>query len=97
MDLQEGIQLITHAIERRHRLRIVYNGEERIAEPQCLGESNPGRVVLRAYQIRGGSRPEALLDVAKMTELEPLDEPFDKPGPHYKRNDSAMRRIISQL
>ncbi|MEI7036503.1 hypothetical protein [Fulvimonas yonginensis] len=97
MNLQERIQLLTHAIEHRHRLRIVYSGKERLGEPQCLGESKRGTVVLRVYQIRGGSHPEALLDVAKVTTLELLDEHFDEPGPHYRRNDSAMRRIICQL
>lgn len=97
MDLPERIELLTRAIGDRRRLRIVYNGRERIAEPQALGESRRGTVVLRTYQVRGGSHPEALLDVAKMTTLEMLDQHFDTPGPHYTRDDSAMRTIYCQL
>lgn len=97
MNLPERIEVLTRVIADMRRLRIVYSGSERIAEPQCLGESRRGTVVLRVHQIRGGSSPEALLDVAKISELEVLGEHFDAPGPHYRRDDSAMSTIYRQL
>jgi hypothetical protein len=38
-----------------------------------------------------------LFDVAKMSDLVALDEHFTRPGPNYKRNDSAMTTIFAQL
>jgi hypothetical protein len=38
-----------------------------------------------------------LFDVSKIEDLVMLDETFTKPGPNYKKNDSAMKTIIAQL
>ena len=32
-----------------------------------------------------------------MADLEMLDEVFHRPGPNYKKNDSAMKTIFAQL
>ena len=56
-----------------------------------------GTELLRAYQLEGGSQPEPLFDVSKISDLRLLDERFEKPGPNYKRDDSAMREIFAQL
>ena len=90
-------QILMTAIEQKRRLRFLYNGRARIVEPQCYGVGTRGSELLRAQQLRGGKQREPLFDVCKMADLQMLDEVFIRPGPNYKRNDSAMKIIFSQL
>jgi len=90
-------QVFVKAIEQRRRLRFVYNGRVRLVEPQCYGIGTRGTELLRAHQLQGGQEREPLFDVSKIGGLEVLDEAFDRPGPNYKRNDSAMKTIFAQL
>lgn len=62
-----------------------------------LWHRHKGTELLRIHQLQGGKASEPLIDVAKIDSLEMLDEHFDKPGPNYKRNDSAMKVIFAQL
>lgn len=89
--------IIADAVHRKRRLRFTYHGRSRRVEPQCYGLGSKGTELLRAYQLEGGSQAEPLFDVAKMSDLVVLDEGFSKPGPNYKKNDSAMRTIFCQL
>jgi hypothetical protein len=90
-------QTLVQAINSRHRLRFVYNGRERTVEPQCYGIDTRGTELLRAHQLAGGSQAEPLFDVSKIGGLVLLEQQFSAPGPHYKKNDSAMVRIFAQL
>jgi len=78
-------------------LRFSYHGRIRLVEPQCYGMGHKGTELVRVHQIQGGSQREPLFDVSKMTDIALLDEVFTKPGPNYKRNDSAMETIFCQL
>ena len=89
--------MIDDAIRRKRRLRFTYHGSIRLVEPQCHGIGSKGTELLRGHQVQGGSQREPLFDVSKMSQLEMLDEGFDRPGPNYKKNDSAMVKIFSQL
>lgn len=90
--------LIATAIHDKRRLSFVYHGRQRTAEPQCYGIGHKGTELLRVHLIQGiGSQREPLFDVAKMADLALLKETFAKPGPNYKKNDSAMRTIFCQL
>jgi hypothetical protein len=89
--------IIVDSIRQKRRLRFTYNGKQRLAEPQCYGKGTRGTELLRVHQIAGGSQPEPLFDVSKIRNLVALDEHFTKPGPNYKRNDSAMLTIFCQL
>lgn len=89
--------VIVRSIRERRRLRFSYNGKIRIAEPQCYGLGTKGTELLRVHQIRGGSQREPLFDVSKISGLTVLDEVFARPGPNYKKNDSAMKTIFCQL
>ncbi len=89
--------VIMEALQSKRRLRFIYNGKARLAEPQCYGLSARGTELLRVHQIEGGIQREPLFDVAKISKLVALDEHFTRPGPHYKRNDSAMKIIFRQL
>jgi hypothetical protein len=90
-------QLIVKAIQNKQRLCFTYNNKVRIAEPQCYGIGTKGTELLRIYQIQGGTEPEPLFDISKMKDLVLLEEHFTKPGPNYKKNDSAMKTIFCQL
>jgi hypothetical protein len=90
-------QTIADSIRQKRRLRFSYNGKTRLAEPQCYGIGTRGTELLRVHQIGGGSQPEPLFDVSKIRDLVALDEHFTKPGPNYKKNDSAMLTIFCQL
>jgi hypothetical protein len=90
-------QLIIDSIRKRRRLRFTYNGKTRIAEPQCYGVGAKGTELVRVHQIQGGTQPEPLFAVSKIKDLLALDEVFTKPGPNYKKNDSAMKTIFCQL
>ena len=97
MDGKVGNPLIVSAIRERRRLRFVYNGKTRIAEPQCYGIGSRGTELLRVHQLQGGSQAEPLFDVAKITDLTVLPDTFTQPGPNYTKGDSAMATIICEL
>jgi hypothetical protein len=88
---------IAAAINDKQRLRVTYHGTTRIIEPQCYGIGTSGNELLRVHQIQGGSQREPLFDVRKIADMVVLDEHFTKPGPNYKKNDSAMKVIFAQL
>jgi predicted DNA-binding transcriptional regulator YafY len=88
---------IDRAIREKRRLRFIYHDVARLVEPQCHGIGHRGTELLRAYQLKGGTQPEPLFDVSKISNLQLLDEHFEKPGPNYTRNDSAMQEIFAQL
>jgi hypothetical protein len=98
--------LFIDAILQRRRLAVLYRkgdtdphaDEIRIVEPQCYGIGFKGSERLRVHQIRGGGpQKEPLFDVSKIIDCVLLDEHFTKPGPNYKKNDSAMKIIFAQL
>ena len=88
---------LVESIHHKRRLRLTYNGRERLVEPQCYGLGHKGTALLRVHQLQGGTEREPLFDVAKFIGLAVLDEHFDRPGPNYKRDDSAMKTIFAQL
>ncbi|MED5622294.1 WYL domain-containing protein [Ideonella sp. BN130291] len=90
-------QDLVKAIEQKRRLRFTYNGRTRLVEPQCYGVGIKATELLRAHQLTGGTEREPLFDVSKMSQLQVLEETFPRPGPNYRRNDSAMARIFAQL
>jgi hypothetical protein len=89
--------LICSAIKNKQRIEFNYNDKRRVGEPQCCGISEAGNVVVRVHLIQGGSRPEQLFVVSKLRSLKVLNEHFERPGPNYKKNDSAMAEIFCQL
>jgi hypothetical protein len=90
-------RLIVESILNRRRLRFTYSGRTRLVEPQCYGVGARGTELLRVHQLKGGQQREPLFDVARITDLVPLDEVFKQPGPNYRKNDSAMTTIFAQL
>jgi predicted DNA-binding transcriptional regulator YafY len=95
--MNDAHQLILESIRTRRRLRFLYNGRVRIVEPQCYGMGTKGTELLRGHQLQGGEQREPLFDVSKIKDMVMLDETFTKPGPNYKKGDSAMKTIFAQL
>lgn len=89
--------LVCKAIDNKQRIQFVYHNKLRIGEPQCCGETTAGKDVVRVHMLSGGSRSEQLFDIDKIQSFIMLDEYFTKPGPNYRKNDSAMRIIYAQL
>ena len=90
-------EMLVGAIAQKRRVHFLYNGRPRLVEPQCYGIGTKGTELLRAHQLQGGREREPLFDVSKMSQLKVLDEVFQRAGPNYKREDSAMTRIFAQL
>ena len=90
-------ELLVAAITQKRRLRLRYDREARLVEPQCYGIGKKGTVLLRVYQLEGGQQGERLFDVSKIADIEMLSDVFDQPGPNYKRGDSAMETIFAEL
>ena len=90
-------QVLVRAIEQKRRLNFLYNGKARLVEPQCYGIGTRGTELLRVHQLQGGREREPLFDVAKISDLVVLDQVFQRPGPNYKKDDSAMKTIFAQL
>ena len=95
--LTPRLPLLVTAIADRRRLSFDYNGKPRLVEPQCYGIGRRGTELLRAHQLQGGEQREPLFDIDKMQNLRLLDDSFSAPGPHYKKNDSAMVVIFAEL
>lgn len=88
--------LVVQAIREKRRLRFTYNDSVRVAEPQCYGIGTKGTELLRAHIVHA-RMPAALFDLSKASDIELLDETFERPGPGYRKDDSAMATIFSQL
>ena len=89
-------RVLVNAIKHKQRLRCVYH-KPRLVEPQCYGIGHRDTELLRVQQLQGGREREPLFDVSKIVDLQVLNEVFDRPGPNYKKNDSAMKTIFAQL
>jgi len=90
--------LLVRAIRDRRRVAFTYHDRPRTAEPQCHGIGTKGTELLRAHVLAANrALPAALFDVEQMVDLRVLDETFDRPGPGYRRDDSAMPTIFAQL
>jgi hypothetical protein len=90
-------EVIAALIGEKRRVSFIYNGRKRVVEPQCLGLGAKGNELLRGHQISGGVEAEPLFTVAKMSDVVVLDDHFSRPGPNYKKGDSAMKTIFAEL
>jgi hypothetical protein len=98
--MEQHIDDIAAAIKNKNRIAFTYKHERRTVEPQCLGMDEKGVTKLRAYEIFPESFVNKLfiIDSTDFDHLSITVDHFDTPGPHYKRNDSAMKGgIIAQL
>jgi hypothetical protein len=94
--------IILDAIKNKKCLQFNYHGFTRFVEPHTYGKSTRWNDVLSAWQSQGGSRrggiPDwRLFDVSEINGLQIANESFATVRPGYKRGDSRMPQIYSQL
>lgn len=94
-------QTIIDAIENKFLLQFYYDGNERIVEPHCYGQTLKGNDAVRAFQVGGDSSRETtgwkLFDLSKASSLVSLNETFEFPRPGYKKGDTGMSIIYVEL
>ena len=93
---------IVAAIKNKEVLRFIYNDKERAVEPQTYGISTAGHEVLRARQVRGGSRSGSsriakLFDIEKMSDLMTTGARFEKALAEHNPDDTAMMKVFASL
>lgn len=94
-------QAIIDAIENQNVIEFYYEGELRIVEPHCYGETTAGNEGLRAFQTGGfsssGKMGWKMYDLGKADDIEVTEETFDGPRPGYNPGDKGMSDIYAEL
>jgi hypothetical protein len=83
-------------------LEISYDGFRRVVEVHAVGTTSDGNPVMRAWQVRGGSKSGTtsgwkILSLEKTWSYSILDEDSLAPRPQYKRGDKAIAHIRCQI
>jgi hypothetical protein len=90
--------LLCEAITTRKLLAFTYEGHPRVVAPYCHGFTRAGDEVLRAVQVRGGSRSGTfgtgkLWSISKMRLVRTINEGYTADDPDYEPDDPSMERI----
>ena len=92
---------IIEAIKNQVVIQFDYEGEPRIVEPHCYGETLAGNEGLRAFQIGGysssGKMGWKMYDLSKASSIEVTDDTFNGPRPDYNPGDKGMSRIFTEI
>lgn len=92
---------IIEAIKNQNVIELQYEGEWRVVEPHCYGETTAGNEGLRAYQIDGysstGKFGWKMYDLGRANNITITEQTFDSPREGYKRGDKGMSRIHAEL
>jgi hypothetical protein len=92
------IRVACEAIERRHRLAIVYKDEIRVVDPYIVGYDADGRLLLSAVQVLGGSGSGFRTFAAKdIVSLAVTEQKFLGNHPGYNRRDRLFAGVICQV
>ena len=94
-------QEIKDAIKHQNVIEFYYEGELRIVEPHCYGETTAGNEGLRAFQIDGysstGKFGWKMYDLGKAHDVTVTSDVFNGPRPGYQRGDKGMSEIYAEL
>jgi len=90
------------AIREGRCLEVTYDGRTRMVEVHAVGYASTGNLVMRVWQVSGGSRSGArtnwrLMIVGKAWLARLSDTRSQAPRSGYKRGDKDMERIICQV
>lgn len=93
---------LVKAIHERKLVTFWYDSLMRKVEPYTYGINKKGHEVLSAFQVTGysksGNRPMwRLYLIPEIRNLQITDETFSAVRSEYKRNDSRMERIFTQI
>jgi hypothetical protein len=90
------------ALAKRRCLELRYDGFTRIVEVHAVGSTKDGTLILRVWQVHGGSSSGEMAGW-KMMRLDDVrsghitEFPSGAPRDGYRRGDPAMSDIICQL
>lgn len=95
-------QIIRSAIEELKILAFTYDGQPRVVEPHALGVTTKGNEAMRCYQTEGGSNSGKvpgwhLMKIEKIVGLQSTEEKFSGPRTGYKKGDSQLPTIYTEL
>lgn len=92
---------LKHAISDKLIISLTYDNHNRLIEPYILGFSLKGNLILRAYQIGGGSSKGEggwrTFLVSKMKDLSYSEEKTFKIRSDYTESDRLMTEIITKV
>jgi hypothetical protein len=83
-------------------VELTYSGRERVIEVHAVGYTRENKLILRAYQVRGGSSGGdaagwKLFRLDEVSSAKITEEASEAPRDGYRRNDPAMIRIVCQV
>lgn len=92
---------ICTAINGRLLLELQYSGYSRLVEPYVLGRDSKGQLLLRCYQVSGGSvsgesEGWKLLKASEAHRVHSSDRGF-APRAAYHADDSAMQSVVCRV
>lgn len=90
------------AIKTMNRLKIKYNGKERVIEPHAYGLDKNNNEKLRAYQLSGFSKRGKpsdwkLFTCDKIDNIIELNEPFQERPGYNPKGDPQIPQIICMI
>lgn len=95
------LDLLKSAVADRKVLAFDYDGEPRLVEPHALGLNKKQQLVLRGFQVTGGSATNSfawkLFTLEKAENLQVLDLASQAPRPGFKAGDKGMVEIFAEL
>lgn len=92
-------QTIIESINSKKRIKITYNGAERLVEPHTYGVDAQGTKKLRAFQISEDPNHSGwrMFTEDKISDVRISTESFPMPQVGYKKDDSNIKTIFAQL
>jgi hypothetical protein len=90
------------AIEKGVCLQLQYDGFSCLVEVHAIGESSAGHVVMRVWQVEGGSSSNErvgwkMLRIDEAHSVSLSEMRSDAPRVGYKRGDRQLRGIFAQI
>lgn len=91
---------IVKAINSRRLIAITYSGKSRVVEPYLCGKGSNGNLLLRGYQVSGGSTGDKqegwkLFKIDEIESAERLNDGFSGRS-EYSSSDKAIPEVIAK-
>ena len=92
---QQILNSLCSAITQKKCVKLTYKGHRRTVEVHAVGRARNGRILLRCYQVSGGSKSGdaegwKLMQTGKITNLRIVELASKAPRPNYIASDPAM-------
>jgi hypothetical protein len=90
------------ALEKGKRLELRYDGYTRVVEVHAVGRTKEDNLIMRVWQVRGGSHGGErqgwkIMRIEETFLAHMIDEKSEAPRPGYKPDDPIMQVIICQV